>query len=169
MSDSSIPGIDLKPFAACHIERTFEWVSRPDLQLAFMMRAIPTWPDHQRYFARVLSDATQKVFAILLDGLHVGNCGFKHLDFNACTGELWIYVGDPDARGRGVASAALTRLLAYGDEVLGLRRACVHVAEDNVAARSLYRSAGFAEAGIAGGDWSGRSRTVLLMERGMQR
>lgn len=157
--------IRLTPFTAECVERTFAWVSHQALRRAFLIRGELTRMAHESYFVRVLGDPAQRVYAILCDGEHVGNCGFKHLDSGAGEGELWIYLGEPVVRGKGIGEAATRLLLREGTERLGLRRIYAHVAEDNEPARRLYRRVGFVEAGAGGAEWEGRGVIRMIWEK----
>lgn len=160
-------GIRLELFSFEHIEKTFSWVSDPALQRDFMIRGEVTWEGHQTYFARVLADSAQRVYAICVDGRHVGNCGFKDIDCDAGTAELWIYLGDSAMRGRGIGAPAIRALLDEGRKTFSLRRVMVHVAVSNEAARRLYRQAGFVDATEVGPDWKGRGATIVRMTLSM--
>ena len=154
--------IQLQPFSAQHVAQTFQWVSQPALQQDFLIRGQVTQSGNAAHFQAVLSDPRQRVFAIVRDYAHIGNCGFKHIDGAAA--EMWIYLGDPAQRGQAAGSAALEQLLAYGVGELGLRQVVAHVAAANTAARKLYGRCCFAEAGQAGGDWSGRAVLRMLWQ-----
>lgn len=159
----SQPEIQLNSFGARHVEQTFAWVSQPELQQAFMIRGEITWAGHQAYFASVLADELQHVYAITMDGAHVGNGGFKDLDIAVGQGELWIYLGEPSVRGKGIGKLALRLLLDEGANRLGLRRVIVHVADSNTPARHLYESVGFAACGEGRGEWSRRGMKIIQM------
>jgi len=154
----------LEDFAESHIEKTFEWVSDPDLQKDFLIRKNPTRESHLEYFKNVLRDATQQVFAIYAKNAHVGNCGLKNIsDKNA---ELWIYIGEVLYRKKGVGREATSMLLRKGFEVFGLMQIYVHVAEFNTNARRLYDKLGFKETSLSQDSktWEGRGCNIIRME-----
>lgn len=154
--------IQLISFCPSHIEHTFHWVSQADLQRAFLMRGEVTRAGNQAYFAALLADPRQRVFAVLRHDDHIGNCGLKHIDSAAGEGEMWMYLGDPALRGRGIGSAVLQLLLGEAAG-LGLQRVVAHVAHHNVRAHALYRRLGFADQGAGGGEWAGRADGVIRM------
>lgn len=162
MKTALLKRIRLAPFTDDRVDRTFAWISEPALRRAFLMRGDPTRAGHESYFARVLADPSQRVYAILCDGEHVGNCGFKHIDPCAGEGELWIYIGPRQLRGNGIGDAAVRLLLCEGTEQLGLRRVFAHVAEDNEPARRLYARTGFVRTGTSAAEWDGRG--VIRMQ-----
>ena len=158
--------IALVPFGEAHIEQTFEWVSCPKFQRAFMLREPPTREKNRAYFERALRDPTQRVYAIMSDSRHVGNAGFKHLDGDARIAGLWIYIGSASDHGRGLGRLAAQELVREGFGTLGLDRIYLHVAEFNRAARKMYAHLGFVEVPLpdAETEWKNRECVVIRME-----
>jgi len=161
---TSNPDVSLEPFSAEHVSKTFGWVSDADFQKQFLMRGAPTWEGHQAYCRRILEDSTQRGFAIIVNGDHVGNCGLKNLTVS--DGELWFYIGDPEYRRRGIGQLATALLIREGFDALKLERIYLHVADFNIAARKLYEKLGFQEIRMQKhiGEWSDRGCRVILME-----
>jgi len=158
--------ISLIPFRKEHISLTFEWIKHPDFQRLFLMRDEPTWDKHIKYFDHILNDPTQHVYAILSESRHVGNCGVKNISVTNKEGELWIYIGDPYMRGKGIGSCATRLLLARGFNELGLERIIVHVADFNIPARKIYEKLGFIEAPPShnSNEWTNRGYNIIYME-----
>jgi len=156
-------GVSLEPFTESHIHRTFSWVSNPTFRSLFLLRGDVTWEGHVAYFLRVLRDPSQRIYAIFHQAEHVGNCGFKHLDAATRSGEIWIYIGSSEMRGKGIGYRATQLLLCEGVEKLGLEKIHLHVAANNESARKLYLRSGFVEVGEVGEEWQGREAKVLRM------
>lgn len=158
--------IFLIPFTEKHVERTFQWVSKPELQHVFLIRGNVTWEGHRNYFGKVLSDPSQKVYAIFADGRHVGNCGFKNMSFSKAEAEIWIYIGEPSERSKGIGRLATELLMKDGLETLGLRSLYLHVADFNLAARKMYKKLGFIEVPLSeeAKEWQNRGCRVIRME-----
>jgi RimJ/RimL family protein N-acetyltransferase len=155
--------VRLEPVGAKHIKATFAWVSNPELQQMFLLRRDISWAGHLDYFNKILKSSTQLVYAILYQGVHVGNCGFKHLNAGDDGAELWIYIGSSQMRGKGIGKSAINLLLKEGAGRLGLKRVQLHVAESNEQARSLYLSLGFVDSVECDADWQHHSVRVLKM------
>ena len=157
----------LVPFDQAHIKKSFEWVSDAEMRRLFLIRGEVTWEGHLKYFSRVLSDATQCLYAILNENRqHVGNCGFKNIKPHDHEGELWIYLGEATTRGKGVGSSA-TKLLVYeGFNQHDFSLIYLHVADFNVAAIAMYKNLGFVESPFKGdaGDWLERDYRIIRME-----
>lgn len=158
--------ITLIPFSHEHIQLTFSWIQDPALRRMFLMRGDASWEGHREYFAKVLADPAQRIYAILADGRHIGNCGYKHLDIKTLEGELWIYIGETSLRQKGVGKIATELLIQEGFKSLGLTLIYIHVADFNIAARALYRQMGFTEVPVREreSEWENRGCTIIRME-----
>lgn len=154
--------ISLQPFGAVHIERTFLWIREPELRKTFLMDGEVSWTSHIKYFNKVIKDAQQKIYAILNDGDHIGNCGLKNIETEESTAELWIYIGTIEKRGKGLGSSVI-RLLQHDTLSSKINMIDVHVAENNISARRAYSKCGFHELGIAAGVWANKGSKVLKM------
>ncbi len=158
--------VSLVSFTKDHVALTFKWVSDTEFRRIFLMRGEPTWEEHQAYFERVLTDPTQHIYVVLTESVHVGNCGLKNISSAQKEGELWIYIGDPAMRGKGISKYATELLLREGFEVLGFEMIYLHVAEFNTVARRLYKRLGFIEVSLLrdADEWANRESKVLRME-----
>lgn len=162
-------GINMKcniiPFSTHHIEKTFQWIKAYDLRKLFLMRGDADWETHLTYFKRILNDPTQKVYAIMLDEIHVGNCGFKNISLSMNEGELWIYIGNSSMRGKKIGTNVIELLIKDAINVLKLRKIYLHVAEFNIHARNLYKKFNFIEVEQKQGkQWANRECNVIRME-----
>lgn len=157
--------IKLVPFSELHILKTFTWICEPELRRMFLMRGEPSWAEHVAYCKRILADPGQSVYTVCYAEEHVGNCGFKNI-VEKTEGELWIYMGSPLVRGKGVGTAATRLLLEEGFDHLDLRMIYLHVADFNVAAHAVYKKLGFVEVPLQAdfSDWAGRDCRIIRME-----
>lgn len=146
---------------------TFRWLCDPQLQAQFLLREAPQWERHVVYWERVLTDSTQRAYAILSAGIHVGNCGVKHLTATG-EGELWIYIGDRQRRSKGLGAAAFAELLRRTADELALRRVYVHVRDDDPRLQRFYRRFGFQDAPVLSREWLARGVAVRCLARYLQ-
>ncbi len=133
--------IELKKIGSTEIKNTFSWLLDPVFRKLFLMQDEPVWEKHIAYFEKVKNDLTQRVYAIYAGENHIGNCGFKYIKNK--TGELWIYIGDGNYRGRHLAKPACNELITKGKQELGINKIFLHVAKTNYVAIGLYESLGF--------------------------
>jgi RimJ/RimL family protein N-acetyltransferase len=104
-------------------------------------------------------------FAIVVEGVFIGDCGLFHLNQRAGTAELGIGIGDPDYRGKGYGREAVRLLVDYGFRLLNLRKIWLETEADNERAIRSYRAVGFVVEGRQRAHvWSnGRYVDVVLM------
>lgn len=156
----------LKIFGKEYVDKTFEWVKDKELRRLFLIRSEASRNKHIEYWNRKLTDPTQKVYAIFVDGRHVGNCGIKDINLISKQAETWIYIGESDLRNKGIGSDSIRLLLKECFEKLKLKRLYLYVADFNIAAIRLYERNGFSR--TASGDdmgcRSGRRYKILRME-----
>jgi N-acetylneuraminate synthase len=134
--------VTLRPLAAGDADRVVAWRARPEVADQLFSDA-PTREAHDRWFAQLERRTDRLELAILERERPVGTIGLSNLDFGALTGEYGILVGEPDARGRGVARAASRALLDWAFGALGLERVRLELFADNPPARRLYDGLGF--------------------------
>ncbi|QTA87908.1 GNAT family N-acetyltransferase [Desulfonema magnum] len=157
--------VQIAPFTERSIKKTFLWIQNPMLRRDFLMRGeLPTFETHLVYFKKTLKDPSQKVFAILCNEEHVGNCGLKHIVLNK-ESELWIYIGEENLKNKGVASIATKQLVDHAFNELGLVRLYLHLADFNMAAVKLYKKLGFSEVPLRDSfEWANRGVKIIRME-----
>ncbi len=155
----------LRSFDETHVQQTFEWIVDPELRRMFLLRGDPSWNCHVAYWNKTILDPTQAVYAIYFKEKHVGNCGFKNIVAKQ-DAELWIYLGSPLVRGKGIGSSATSRLISEGFQSLNFRTIYLHVADFNTSACSLYKKLGFIEAPIKeeNTDWGDRECKIIRLE-----
>lgn len=166
MISDSYGELTLVPFTRHHIGKTFTWVADAEFRQLFLMRGEVTWPAHQEYFRKVLADPTQHWYAILWNGEHIGNSGLKNTTQHGrdtCT--IWIYLGDPSIRGKGIGSRATRKIIDMAFFDPEVRRIVIHVAKHNWKAIRMYQALGFLEIplGDEDGEWRGRDVDVIKM------
>jgi RimJ/RimL family protein N-acetyltransferase len=132
--------IALIPFDATHLDGTLRWMNDPAI-IAFSAAIQSGKPSE--WLEQPKIDQTQRVFAIHLDGAHVGNLGLKNLSALHRTAELWLYIGEVSLRGKGVGRAALEALFTLSFECMYFRELYLYIPMQNSAAIRFYGKAGF--------------------------
>jgi len=129
-----------------------------------MMLNAPENRVHVRYWRSILEQKSKdRFFSIDANSAHVGNCGIKNIKESG-RGEVWIYLGDPSVRGRGIGRLAMARLKQEARS-MQLSELILHVRADNGPANQLYRKVGFdlVETGPAQSFGFGVDAEVCLM------
>jgi diamine N-acetyltransferase len=157
--------IILKPFNIGHLNSTYLWMQDSDLRRNFLIRKNINPENHTDWFQNYSNDRTQKIFAIYYDDIHCGNCGLKYINLIDQKAELWIYIGNYDHRGMGVAKSATLQLIQFAFNQLNLNKIYLHVVEFNKAAINLYLNTGFKEEGVFQEEifWEGKFFSLIRM------
>ena len=80
------------------------------------------------------------------DGL-VGNCSLMSVDLIQGSGELGVFIGDEENRGKGYGGEAVRLILSYAFDLLNLHSVYLRVRSFNENAAGLYKKLGFKEIG----------------------
>jgi len=78
----------------------------------------------------------------------VGCVYIRDIDKKNNKGEYGVFIGEADARGRGIGTKVAKLMLRYGFEKLGLHRIYLRVLEGNERAVKSYEHAGFEKEGF---------------------
>jgi RimJ/RimL family protein N-acetyltransferase len=154
--------VHLRPLAFTDRARIQQWMGDPDVVRFTVLvpspdcaPAIPYGREAaNRYLDTLIRDRSRRAWAVIADGVHVGNVGLKALSLGADTAECFIEIGDPAARGHGVARRAMDLLLEDAFDTLFLDEITLGVFEFNATAIALYRRIGFERAGHYGWHWA---------------
>ncbi|WP_348945378.1 UDP-2,4-diacetamido-2,4,6-trideoxy-beta-L-altropyranose hydrolase [Chitinibacter sp. FCG-7] len=159
MADSM--GIELLNFGIEHIEKTFTFIQDPLVQSQFVVRTPFDLRVHNLYWDSKLKSGKEYIFAIHHHACHIGNCGLKKMDASDDY-EAWIYIGDLNARNRGLGETAFCFLLRYAFVNMKLPILYLSVLDDNLKAIALYQKFGFVRVQSGGrpSAWSESQRQV---------
>jgi RimJ/RimL family protein N-acetyltransferase len=138
-------GLTVRPLALDDTEQVVAWRNRPEVIAELFSERGPTREEHLSWFAQLQRRSDRLEFLVADAGRPVGTVGLSNLDLSAREAELGVLVGEPEARGRGVATRACELLLKYACDSLGLRRVYLTLFADNQAAKKLYDKLGFVD------------------------
>jgi len=100
-------------------------------------------------------------FTILTkEGKPIGNTGLEEITWKYRRATIGIMIGEKDHWGKGYGSDAVTTLLRYSFEELGMRRVELFTDMENVRARKAYLKCGFQEEGVIRQNRSKNGRVV---------
>ena len=155
--------LELRPVEEGHAENMLRWMLDPEIAENIGLRSSPTLERTREWIAKGSADAQ----AIFHDGRHVGNVVLDQFDTHLQTARISIYIGEPCARGHGVAAAALRLALARGVGHHKLHRIWLTVHERNARAIALYEKLGFRREGVLRDDFILRGERVNAILMGM--
>ncbi len=138
----------LRPLGSGDLRRCVKWFSDPQVT-QFLGRNTPvTLAEEERWFRDYLRRGDEQIFAIEVDGRHVGNLGLHKVDRVHRKADLGIVIGEPAYWSRGYGTDALRAALAYGFGPLALNKVSLDVLEDNARALHSYEKCGFVREGV---------------------
>lgn len=140
--------VTLRPIGSDDAPAMLRWISDPLVAANVGVRASPSMEKTREWIARSAADASMLSRAILLNGAHVGNVVLDRIDEHLRSARLSIYVGEPTARGKGVASGAINLVLAEAFVRLHLNKVWLTVHCKNAAAIRTYVRLGFVTEGV---------------------
>jgi UDP-4-amino-4,6-dideoxy-N-acetyl-beta-L-altrosamine N-acetyltransferase len=139
--------IDLRDLVQDDCGRLFAWRREPEVNRWMSNHPPQSIEAHQRWFDAFLADADRRGWIITRHGAPSGFLTLTGLTGSNRHAEWGWYIGDPDARGRGVGRAAQALGLDKAFDELGLEKVWAEVLADNDAALKAQAAAGFRREG----------------------
>lgn len=157
--------IDLRDLQPDDEERLFLWRREPEVDRWMSDAAFSEHEAHRQWFERLRTDPSLRGWVIVRDGKPAGLITLAGLVSHHRRAVFHWFVGDPEARGRGVGRAAQVLGLdkAFGE--LGLHKVFAEVMADNDGALRIMTAAGFRREGYLRGHVlkDGKPRDVVLL------
>ena len=125
-----------------------QWRNLPEVAKYMYTNHQITQDEHEKWFQRILDDASSRYWIIECDAQDVGLVNVYHLDKKNLRCYWAFYVSSPDVRGKGVGSFVEYSILNYVFEELNLNKLCCEVLMDNEAVINMHKSFGFVQEGI---------------------
>ena len=141
------PRVYLSPMCAQDAQQYYEWVNDPAVTDGVGTTAnVISLEGEQRWLAENSGDYQ---FAIVLQGQDrlIGNCGIKEIDWKRRCGEVGLFIGNEENRGKGYGPEVLRLLLGFAFGTLGLHSVSLRVFDFNARAVAAYKKVGFRLAG----------------------
>lgn len=135
------------------------WINDPDTHRWMLSGHIPVSMQEERaFFASTeaeRADGTAYRFEIHAgdDGRLLGVCGIEHVSLLHRHGELGVFIGSRDERGKGFGGDSLRTLTRFAFDTLGFHSLRITVLGGNTRARALYGRLGFKETGTDREAW----------------
>lgn len=142
--------VRLRPIEERDLATLYLWMQDAALLRSINRTEETTWSSHIDWYRRLLHDESQILFSVeaVEDGMLVGQCGLKKLDYKNRKAELWIFIGDSAMRGKGYGSEAVKDLITHAFRERGLNRLYLYVVDFNPRAELFYEKLGFRREGV---------------------
>lgn len=138
----------LRPLAVADLRRCVKWFSDPQV-IRFLGRNSPvTFAEEERWFRDYERRADDQIFAIEVEGLHIGNIGLHKIDRVHRKAEVGIVIGEPAFWSKGYGTEAMETALRYAFGPLGLNKVSLDVLDYNERAIRTYERLGFVKEGV---------------------
>jgi len=100
------------------------------------------------YVRSQIAAVDSALLAIEFDGIHIGNLKIGPINEHHKCADISYFIGDQAYWGRGLATAAIRRAVAYGFEDLNLHRMQAGVYAGNIASIRALEKSGFLREGL---------------------
>ena len=137
------PAVRIGGISPGHAPAMFRWMCDPVVARNIGLRQKPSLKKTEAWIRRASRDATVRPYAISLTEKHVGNVVLDRIDPYLATARLSIYIGEPDARGQGVAATAIYLALKRSFRAEKLHKVWLTAHVYNTPALVTYARVGF--------------------------
>ena len=142
--------ISLRPITDADTDDIVRWRNDPSVRQYFLFRETFTPEMHREWLRNKVE--TGKVIQYIItereSGESVGSVYLRDVDPVNESAEYGIFIGEPQARGRGLGTETARLFTRFGLEVLRLHRISLKVLGGNSIAQRSYEKAGFRVEGI---------------------
>jgi len=142
--------VGLSPPSKEYMDHYLRWINdlRVNRYLGFF-GTVFTREEEEDWYEEATGRDDQQIFTIhhLKAQQPIGNCGLSDLDHRNRSASAGIFIGEAQARNKGLGTEALTLLLDYGFSALSLQSVNLELIEYNDRAKRVYEKVGFREVG----------------------
>lgn len=160
-------GIYLRLMTYDDTDNIVAWRNSDAVRKKFIYQELFTREGHENWIRTMVETGkvVQTIICDLATDKPLGSVFLRDIDRKHCKAEYGIFIGEPDARGRGVGTAAAKLMLRYAFEEVGLHRVFLRVFATNGQAIRSYEKAGFEREALLREDVciDGRYHDIVLM------
>lgn len=160
-------GIYLRKMTYADTDSIVAWRNSDAVRKNFIYQELFTRESHESWIHTMVE--TGRVVQLIICDLEtdkpLGSVYIRDIDRHHNKAEYGIFIGEAEARGRGVGTAAARLMLRYCFEEEGLHRVFLRVFSDNTQAIRSYEKAGFTREALLKEDVciDGQYRDIVLM------
>jgi RimJ/RimL family protein N-acetyltransferase len=142
------PDVELAPLSLEAAPRMLAWMQDAEVAGNIGLSREPSLEGTLAWLEKAQAAETVIAFAILLRGQHVGNVVFDQLERHLGLARLSVYLGEAEARGKGVGMAGMFLALGEWFAQPGWHKVWLTVHVENQAAIRTYERLGFQREGL---------------------
>lgn len=141
-SDGLLGCVALRQLLASDKELVRQWRNSPDVAAHMFSQHEIGIEEHHRWFDALAGDSTRRYWIITYKQRSVGVINLANIDFDSRSAEFGIYLGENDARGKGIGACAQFLLIEHVFASMNLDRLTCEVLANNERALKMYKSVG---------------------------
>lgn len=143
-------GIYLRLMTYDDTDRIVAWRNSDSVRKNFIYQALFTRESHENWIRTMVETGkvVQMIICLADTDQPVGSVYVRDIDMTHRKAEYGIFIGEENARGKGIGTAAARLMLQYCYEELKLHRVYLRAYADNMAAICSYEKAGFVQEGL---------------------
>ena len=140
----------LRRLCSTDLDRTWEWLHRPDVYSKIGVQVPFTKEQQQQWFAALQKDESKIVFAVCRneDDAHIGNVSIDMIDRRHWNARFSIFIADKEVRGKGFGSEALALLEQAAFKQFGLHKVWCKTDAGDSGVLQFYEKAGYIQEGL---------------------
>lgn len=137
--------VKLRPITIEDTANILRWRNSNDVQKNFIYQQDITREEHLDWLKNKVAtgEVAQFIITDISSGQEIGSVYLRDIDYDSKRAEFGIFIGENEARGRGLGEAATAQILEYGFETLQLKKIFLRVFADNLPAIKCYQKTGF--------------------------
>ncbi|MCI9141671.1 MAG: GNAT family N-acetyltransferase [Lachnospiraceae bacterium] len=160
-------GICLRLMTEADTDLIIAWRNTDSVRKNFIYQELFTREGHEAWIQTMIRTgrAIQMIICELATEKPLGSVYIRDIDRQHNKAEYGIFIGEAQARGRGLGTAAAKLMLRYCFEEEGLHRIYLRALSDNLQAIRSYEKAGFVREGCLKDDVciDGKYRDIIWM------
>ena len=143
--------VRIRPIEDADTANIVRWRNSQAVKKNLIQQTPITEESHRQYLAKYVY--TKQVYQFVISVvdedtcMDIGSCFVKNINLEQRAAEIGIFIGEDAARGKGYAKYAMTELLKFAYETLGMQTIFLLVLDTNEVAKIVYQKLGFAVVG----------------------
>lgn len=133
--------LHLVPFDKLYLAKSYNWLNEPEIQALTDGPIGVTCEEQERWFALIQNDTTYQIWGIEYQGVPIGACGIKHINYEQKIGEYWGYIGEKKYWGN--KGKLIFENIYIKARELNIETLTLSVLKSNIRAIRLYEKEGF--------------------------
>ena len=124
-----------------YLAKSYDWLNDGEIRRLIDGPQIVTYEQQLKWYSQILLDPTYLIWGVEYNGIAIGACGLKHVDFEKKSGEYWGYIGEKSywgGKGHSLLSLIYRKARDYQLDKIDLV-----VSSFNTRAYKLYITEGF--------------------------